>query len=350
MVEYYARMSEPVQYSRSDMILVNMSRMMWGYKGFSGMRTPWHDNYRVMLKSTKAKRNTFYKYLEKWDMPLEAYCVLSAAMAPAEYYTSPLNLFARTGTKSWLKKLRTYCEDSETFEEVANMVLNFLQLQIQYTNVASLTEKSVIKKDSRNNFKSLGPESYYMVVDRIRQMASNEIDPEIWMEEKVKKCTEIWPGEQVVFNTIVNVNTLEPDLVELKSRTCDPWRGMREFLGISSTCEFTDGYIPKGWRPGGEDREDLTKVIRIDGKGFYYYEDGTQRRGKRHYNHNAYCIIKCTPDNFAQFKEKWDDVKMLTSNPTWLEYISNGAYPGMWNEEGSALNERGRPIKWRKRA
>ena len=40
---------------------------------------------------------------------------------------------------------------------------------------------------------------------------------------------------------------------------------------------------------------------------------------------------------------------MFTSKPTWEEYKEFAMYPGMWNEDGSSVNGRIKPIKWRKK-
>lgn len=149
---------------------------------------------------------------------------------------------------------------------------------------------------------------------------------------------------------IVNRNSFDPSLGDLKAELNDSWRDMRQFLGLSSECEFPDKFIPKGWRPSSGDEDDTRSIARVTGDGYYYYKDGTQRRGKRHYAANKYLCIMCDPSNFEKFRKKWDDVRLLTGSPTWREYSFWGMYPDLWDEKGVNVSafRAIKNVKWRK--
>jgi len=117
---------------------------------------------------------------------------------------------------------------------------------------------------------------------------------------------------------------------------------------LSNDCVFSDKCIPKGWLPASEDGEDLKKVVKLTGDGFYFYANGNQRRGKSHYMKNKYFMINCDPSNFATFKESWKDANLVSGMPTWEEYSKYGRMPGLWDSEGNSTNGRGKNVKWRK--
>jgi len=323
--------------------LINISRKMWTYFGYSGLINPWHDSTESINFGADSIYN-FIEYLTVENMSLESYAIFALSVASYERFEAPTKLFANKAERSWLKKLRRHSDTSELMDHSAYLLLKFFEKQIEQKGKAFINKTSVVKKDE----KGLHLEGYHRLVDRVRQLQSNSVNAEMWLNTKFDKVAQAFPKDVVNFRTIVNVNGFDPDLEELKKVYSDPWREIKQFLGLSLDCEIADGYIPKGWAVSSDDRADITKVVRITGDGYYYYPEGTQRRGKRHYAGNSYFVIKCDPSNFAMFKENWLDPRMLSISPTFEEYFRFGAYPEMWDSEGNSTNGRGKSIRWRK--
>jgi len=331
-----------------ELPLVGMSRLVWGYFGYSGLIDPWHDNQYEAFRFQYKPILSFMDYLEEKDISLEAYSAFVLPIIPYERYDRIGRLLFNKGERSWMSKLRDYTKGPDELDYAADILLQFIQLQVEHSGKAVMKKSNVIRHDD-NTKKSFCFEGYYRLIDRIRQLKSQDVDPEIWLEEKFLKAKTMFPDSPVLYRTIVNVNAVDPDIKDLRQKSNDPWREIRNFLGLSLDCEITDGYIPKGWHPSSDDRDELKKVVKLDGDGHYYYEDGTQRRGSRHYSGNSYFVIKCTPENFQLFKAEWLDARRLTQSPTWDEYTKWAASPNLWDAEGSTITGRGRPIKWRKR-
>lgn len=328
--------------------LVGLSRFVWGYFGYAGLITPWHDNPEDSLRFSGSVVPNFLDYLDNEDLSLESYASFVFPIVPYERYNRIGRLLFNKGERAWMPKLRKYANSLNELDYAADLLLKFFQLQVEYFYKAEIKKASVVAYDP-NTKKSYYFEGYHRLLDRIRQLKSLDIDPEVWLDEKFLIAKNAFPDSTVLFRTIVNTNGLDPDANELRYKSLDGWRTLRNFLGLSSGCEFVDGHIPKGWLPASDDRDELKKVIRIDGDGYYYYADGTQRRGKRHYSGNKYFVIKCTPDNFDLFKEEWFDQRKLVDRPTWDEYIKWSAYPGIWDASGNTISGRGRSVKWRKK-
>jgi len=328
--------------------LVGMSRLIWSYLGYTGLIDPWHDNQYEAFRFQHNSILGLMDYLDEADVSLEAYSAFVFPVIPYERYAGVGKFLYNKGERSWMTKLRKYVKDQDELDYAADIFLQFIQLQVEHFGKAALKKSSIVRHDD-NTKGAMHFEGYHRLIDRIRQLKSQDVDPEIWLEEKFLKAKEMFPKKPVLYRTIINVNALDPDIAELKQKSNDPWRDIRNFLGLSLDCELTDGYIPKGWHPSSDDRDELKRVVKLDGDGHYYYEDGTQRRGKRHYAVNSYFVIKCTPDNFEFFKEEWLDARRLTQSPTWDEYMKWGASPNLWDAEGNTTSGRGRAIKWRKR-
>jgi len=325
------------------------SRSMWGYFGYSSIAiiTPWHDdpdlNSIFSFKISKKFLDLFNLFVEL-KIDLETYSIISLSIAKPEQYSSIFNLFCNTSSRSWVKKLVNYANDNSIINEVAKFILHYIHLQIEYKGVAKIPQSIVVRKDKGSGYHL---ETYCKLVDRIHFLRDNEIDMLDWLDEKVKIFVGFFPDAEININTIVNVNGVDPDIEEFKKRSKDSWKEIRSFLGLSSECVFVDGAIPKGWLPSSEDSDDLKKIVKINGDGFYFYSNGAQRRGKFHYMKNKYFMIKCDPSNFQEFKKDWRDIRLISGMPTWEEYLKSGKFPGLWDSEGNHTSK-GKSIKWRK--
>jgi len=325
------------------------SRTMWGYFGYSASSdiVPWHDNPDLDASfnfKTSRKFLTLFNLLDSLKIDLEIYSIITLSIAKSEKYSSAFKLFNDTGAKSWIKKLVSYANDNTLIEEVAKFILHYIHLQIEYKGVARIPQSAIVRKDKEGYYL----ETYCKLVDRIRFLRDNEIDIEEWLSEKVKIFVGWFPDSEININTMVNVNGVDPDIEEIKKRSKDSWKEIRSFLGLSSECIFVDGKIPKGWLPSTDDADDLKKIVKITGDGFYFYENGVQRRGRSHYMKNKYFMINCDSSNFQEFRNEWRDVRLISSMPTWEEYNKYGRMPGLWDAEGSSTNGRGKNVKWRK--
>ncbi len=330
--------------------LITMSRELYCFQGYSGLGHPWHDDPDPLWRYSSKTITKFLNFLDQEDITLESYAIFVFPLVHYSKYTKIGPLISSTGHRSWMKKLRNYAGSADLFDEAADLLFQFFQLQVELgkDHKILLTPASIITKDMEITNSGKYCEPYHRLIDRIKQFHSLGIDPEIWLQEKVRRCTEVYPESSLQFKTIVNINGLEPSAEELKTYSEDPWLEIRRFLGLSQDCEFTDDSIPKGWGSASDDREELKNVAKIGKDGYYYYTDGTQRRGKCHYSGNTKLLIGCTPENFNEFKDEWKDPRLLVLKPTWEEYDKWATYPDLWDSNGDAINGRGRPVKWRK--
>ena len=351
--------------------MTDISRQIWSALGYAGLLNPWHDTNH--LKFLRIKRDSFRSFLYRMaemDVHWKTYCVLSFLMTGYEWWERPMQLFIQTIHWTWVGKLREYVGSRVLLDQVAFFMLEFVNLQIAHTGRAYFAKGTFVAPDpaklhtagvNKRRSKSSSEESskrkppkclllYRKIADRIKQLEVEDVSYVDWLHAKFKECREINSGSAVSINAIVNFNSLEPDLKLLKSAVADPWRSVREFLGLSFDCEFPDGSIPKGWRPSHDDTPDTERIAVIHADGYYHYKDGTQRRGKRHYANNKYLAIMCTPENFIDFKSAWDDSRLLSGNPSWEQYSKWGLYPGIWDEKGlnvsvyHSINN----VKWRR--
>ncbi len=344
---YYYNLSNKAMHSYY-LTMNEVSLMMWTYFGYTGLITPWHDDLDSEKIFNFQQRSIIQliKVLKDNDISLETYCILVCIISSYDFYERPALLFGQRHHWSWIKKLRKYAGSSELVDIVAKFVKRFIELQVEHKGKAFVKAGSIVDMDTDGKRKAFV--TYNKIVDRIRQLAAVGVDNIDWLESKFEKCVDFKPDQDVYIKTIVNHNGLDPDVQSVKAKVNDPWREIRKFFGLSNSCEFPDGCIPKGWVPSRDDFEDIQKIVRIKGDGFYYYADGTQRRGKRHYAQNTYLGIQCNPNNFKDYKDDWYKRTMLTTKPTWEEYRDFAIHPGMWDENGDSTNGKIKSVKWRK--
>jgi hypothetical protein len=340
--------------SREFPTIVNVCTRMWTFFGYTGLITPWHEQGALdTLRFQKNNLQKWYYKLTEMDVSVESYCIICCSISNYVKYDRPGTLLIQNACMSWVKKLRKHAGSRELVDKVARFIEHFVELQIEHTNrAARITAGSVIKPDTNNMSSSGKPtkflDSYHRIADRIRQFESLGVDYEYWIKRKFDRCLDTIGAEKLYLNTIVNVNGLDPDLSELNQEASDPWREIREFLGLPQECEFPDGFIPKGWNISSNNSDDSKDVVRVMGDGFYFYKDGSQRRGKRHYASNRYFIIKCDYSNFQYFKDRWLEARLLSAKPTWEEYSQWALFPDVWNELGESLIYT-KDVKWRKK-
>jgi len=337
--------------------IIELSRQLWTYLGYTGLMVPWHDDdpYKF-LKIRRDKIRMFFHRINEMDVHWKSYCVLSFLMTHYTFWERPTLLLNQKVHWSWFDKLRAHAGSRKRVDDVAFFMLEFVQLQIRHRRRAVFGKAVFTAPDPEGLHRGAKKPGQYLVVyhriaDRIASLEAQGVDYIEWLREKFAACVEISPDKSVAINAIVNVNSLDPDLDELKQRQADPWRQIREFLGLSPGCAFPDNCVPKGWRPSSDDGMDISKIIRVQADGYYHYADGTQRRGKRHYANNKYFCIMCVPSNFVDFKVNWDDPRLLAGAPSWEEYSTWGRYPGIWDEKGTNISNYSgiRDTRWRKR-
>lgn len=340
-------------------IMAGVSQTMYTLLRGSAKGSGWHDKAEYHFNHSQYKKHVgdFYQYLSDNDLVLPSYCILACTLARSEHFRSPMRLYGRVDLMRYLRELREYCGSSESFVEVADLIYHLLEYQgnlppgdrksVFFTFNNLLKDVDVfLGSEDKQGTKYL--QTYYTLVDRIQELKESRIDPKLWIVAKYEKCVKAFK-DNIAFSVLANNNSLEPDLSKLKQETNDEWRDIRQFLGVSLSCEFPDESVPKGWRPASGDRDKIDDIVKITRDGYYYYPDGSQRRGKRHYMNNSYMVINCTPENFEEFKGSWDDPRLLTKMPTWEEYSKYGPEEKHWGEDGSSLNERGKPVTWRKK-
>lgn len=356
----------PVYFTRENRLdpdpcyakLIDLSRYFWTCFGYTGLMQPWHEEADC-IRTLRKQRDYIRKWLwicEDMDVDWRSYCVLSFAMTDYQMYERPTLLVGQRPHWGWMRRFRKHAGSRELVDETAFFLLEFMRLQIGHKGRAYIHRMSFLEIDEDRARKSKKKKPlklglYFKIADRIRMFKHQGIDYLDWLGAKYLNCRRIDPESTVAIKTIVNFNTLDPSLEGLKAAASDEWRSIREFLGLSTECEFPDGCIPKGWQPASDDIEDRKKIRKITADGYYYLEDGTQRRGKRHYATNKYLTIKIGPANFAEFRESWNDPRYLSGRPTWEEYERYALYPGLWNEEGENVSSYPaiKDVRWRKR-
>jgi len=346
----------PIYFSREEKIRINeeiqilswCSSVIWGYLSYTGLMVPWHeeeDKERIANFQKKILIDLLKK-LEKIDIDLRSYGILVSAISDYRNFERPALLFKQNHMIHWIKDFREYAKSKEMVKRTSEFILEFLQMQVEFSGSALISQKDIVlQKQGSSSKHFLG---YKCIADRISYYDSIGVDYREWMREKFKNFKEWKPNERLSFNALINRNSLDPTDNELIKVATDPWMPIRRKIGLNDECQFPDGFFPKGWQPAIDDFDDIKKIAIIKGDGFYYYTDGTQRRGKRHYAKNKYLIIKTNPDNFCEFVESWDNDKLIMSNPTWEEYKEYGMFPDMWNSSGESLHSAVRPLRWRK--
>jgi hypothetical protein len=330
---------------------INFSRIFWSYSGYTNTTIswkPWHD-CASCIKSfdySYKKLEKLLDFLENSDgMTLRNYSIICLPIKPIDSYKNPLKLYNDRNHFSWARKLYESCEDKTLFLDFVNILYNFLLLQVETYGKFSITAKEVVRKQDTGYYF----DAYCGLLDRILDIKSKGLDPEDWLSLKFNNCVNFLKDKDSIvrIRTLINNNGLEPSYELLRARTTDLWRDVRQFLGLSYSCTFPDGYIPKGWCVDSMDKSNLDKVVKITGDGYYYKLDGSQRRGRRHYSGNSYFVIKCTPENFGAFRATWHDPNLYNSSPTWDEYSKYGAHPNYWDAEGIGINGMLKPVRWR---
>jgi hypothetical protein len=326
------------------------SRTIWGYFGYTGLLEPWHDYHYLEGYISKQKRvkggktrypfEDFYNDFISLDVPLSAYSVLVLPLAEPSKWEQPLSCFKAPSRISWVRNLREYCGSRKNVEKVSWFLWKFYQLQVQHYNRGFLNLNHLVKIDESDRFCGI----YYDIFNRIRQFELKGVDFLTWCEVKFNKIRHTFHDDIVTLPMIVNFNYFELKDGEMESLKNDSWRTVRDFLGLSSSCEFPDGFIPKGWTPRSSENTD--KISKVLGDGSYTINDSVWR-GTFHYSKNHQLIIKCTPDNFSLFKETWYD-KLSGATPTWSEYNDFGV-TSFYNEDGSSKEENIKfEVKWRR--
>ena len=331
---------------------VSYSRVMWGYLGYSltsDTRPFFEDNTTFLMSRTKTREKflDFLAFLRDNDISMYAYTIIVFSIISDSNFAVFTKLHSGRGERSWIKKFRKFANSSEELDEFANFLLTFITLQVEKTGQAFINRSSVVKDDPVKTGKYM--QAYHSRLTRIRSFKELSIDPIVWLEEKVNRYSQFYSNQKIHFTAIVNSNGVDPDLEEVRILSNDSWRHVRQFLGLPTKCAFVDGYIPKGWGAASDDRDSLDKVVYVTGDGYYYYADGTQRKGKRHYANNLFFVIKCTPANFEEFKATWHDLRRLSGSPTWEEYSKWGKTPDVWDSFGDSKNGRVKSVVWRKK-
>lgn len=327
--------------------LVRYSSQLWGYLGFVGLLTPWHEagpTFQINIFSSKL--TDLIDQLKEYDIDLRAYAIISLSIAPYSDWENPCKLYCDKSRLAWARKLREYAASSERFVQIADLLVHFMHIQIERDGKAFLNKNAVVNVCENGKGKYM--EAYHRLCERINQLVLNKCDPNDWLTAKVAKLSEfIAKDQRISIKHIININGVEPDFDYIRKLSNDPWKEVRLFLGLSIDCEFVDGSIPKGWLPQPTDMRGVKNIRRINKEGIYFYEKGDQMRGLRHYVGNSYFLISCTPENFGLFKDMWRDKRYYSSTPTWEEYSQWGLYQGMWDAEGNSLKN-AKSITWRK--
>lgn len=325
--------------------MVEISSWAWQSLGYVGYFTPWHDR-EDRIKLLEAKRDRILQwldFLQRIDVEPESYLRLMSVLSTYTRFEFPLSLVGQRNHWTWFEKFRVFCGSKERVKEVSVFIRRLAELQIEHSQKAYIKTHRAINDDETG-----APHLaiYHTVRNKMDEVVAGGGDPLTWMEEKFNRMRD---SMEVIYPiNILSTSRFDPDPKEVVEIENDPWKEIKRFLGLSPRCEFPDNCLPKGWTVSSDDFDDTKKIVSITKDGYYYYEDGTQRGGKRHYGGNRYLLIYATPDNFLEFKNTWKDPKLLAARPTWEEYRRYGLYPGLWDESGAALSSYVRDIKWRK--
>lgn len=353
---------------KTYLLMKQASKKIWDYFGHAGELVPWHDKntpWWHLVPQQKVMVALFNK-LKKEDIPFWAYFILIFSMSDATLWDRPGLLAKQNYHWTPMKKLRKYVGSAENMERLATVLLYFFECQIREYGRVFFKAKRVYEFDDvfypvAKTSCNRELQGYKRLFDKLNEVEIvGGVKFETWIDMKFENCSK-WIDREKEKNGGVTFRNIplklllgdrgNPTKTDILMRLEDPWVEVRKFLGLSYKCQFTDGYIPKGWLPIEVDEKNLADITAVTGEGFYYRSDGSQRKGTRHYASNRYFLIKCTPDNFKFFIDDWKQKIWITQNPTWQEYSAWGAYENIWDVNGMGLvNENGMVIKrvhWR---
>jgi hypothetical protein len=164
------RSSDKFIIQKSEKDLIGYSRQMWSYFGYTGSSVPWHDrgaSDQLYYKAFKPVVSYFLKWLEKEDISIEAFSVLSMSVRSPKDWETPAKLYSakKPGMKDWIIKLRKHAGSSENLDLVALVLFRFFELQIENFGVAEINKNRVIQADSRN-YSGKCLELYHQLTER----------------------------------------------------------------------------------------------------------------------------------------------------------------------------------------
>jgi len=347
-------------------IMLSVSSEIWQKheKGIGFLR-PWHDEYidtdTRQYNVAKMKEADWYdeemlkflRVIHDWGVSFRVYCYFTCFYSDYSNWETVEGLYYRPQCRNWTHKVFEYVKESnEYLDKVVGFLSMYMDMHVEKCGYGAIVNPNSLletdKKWKKGTAKKFG--LYHRIADRIYFFEKKDIDQALWMSQKFDNIIKAFKDNKYVhLKTIVNRNSFDPSFDEIKEIANDEWREIRTFLSLSIDCDFPDGMIPVGWKPAADDFDDKNKIVSIDKDGYYYYSDGTQRRGNRHYFSNKYLALGCTPENFEKFKNSWDKKSLVMSTPTWEDYEKYAVYPGKWDMEGEPTNGRGKSVKWRKR-
>jgi len=333
-----------------------VSSKIWTYKGFSATIVPWHDKQKSLFPAQRKKFRSIINKMEDLDIDYRTFCTLVFPLrAYGDYKTVFYLLQSNQPAWTWMRSLREFVGSREEMNRISEFLWKFFELQVQFRGKILLEWRNMVTPDPRETVTTLHIKTYHDLYSRILELSAHGVEVDEWLQAKFDKSAQFLRAkdtptkrQNVSLSMLVNHNGLDPDLTYVKKVSTDPWRVLRDFLGLSYDCDFADGSIPKGWTPSSDDYGSPEDIVKITKEGFYYYSDGSRRRGKYHYMKNTFLAIQCVPENIGLFLKEWQDTSFLTKKPTWNEYEYYACHPGYWDEDGKTLRGRMPSVKWRR--
>lgn len=334
------------------------SSAVFSYLGHSGLIKPWHE-FKYSWYCNEFRRNKgglpyrltdkIYQDFLKMGVSEKAYMYLISPISELSLWESPFTLFGQVDKNAWVRDLSSKF-GQVLVEKCADFLERFFELHVEvYGNVMGLSWGTFVSKNKNSKGKRY-LEGYYKVIERISSLEAIGVDPLLWLDIKFSRALDFLQknNSPVNLSVITNKNCFDLPEEELIKLVGDSWREIKDFLGLPTDCEFVDNCVPKGWLPATEDPKERKGIAKVTKDGYYYYYDGTQRRGRFHYMVNPYLIVSCTKENFKEFKSSWHDARLVSAVPTWEEYSQYGVYNDVWDLSGNSGKFPKIKVRWRK--
>lgn len=316
-------------------------------------KIPWYETWLLthymVRKKALEKVVALFNVLIESEVPINFYVKIILTTAFENMFSTLQRLLCRSGTTvRFVTDLYRYCGSRDTAESLVQFLGYYLQTSSQHRGPA------LIYLNAASGEKYQDQEGlYYMAANRVKELLDKGVDPVDWIEAKMGMLLDDkwWKNRFNLKHVIEHRAQFDPKVKPkfIAPKKISGWGDVFKDLGLSEDTKLVDDYLPKGFwlarvhEAAGGSMEDIT---RIDGEGYYFTEDGKKHRGRRHYMLSNYHAVRCTPENYSEFRTSWGNQSLYNSYPERDELLQWGVHAHLWDANGNPQVSYVEAIKW----